>query len=57
MSGRELRHVIERQWIQLGLDASLADTGDAAVLNAIARVTGGNFRLVDRLFADLPFSA
>jgi hypothetical protein len=26
---------------------------DAAVLNAIARVTGGNFRLVQRLFAQI----
>src|SRR5438477_9877197 len=26
---------------------------DAAVLNAIARVTGGNFRLIQRLFAQI----
>ena len=38
---------------QLRLEASLADTSDAAVVNAIARVTGGNFRLVDRLFAEI----
>ena len=26
---------------------------DAAVVNAIARVTGGNFRLIQRLFAQI----
>jgi len=40
-------------WVQLGLDATQHETTDAAVVNAIARVTGGNFRLVQRLFAQL----
>jgi len=39
--------------VQLGLDATLHETTDAAVVNAIARVTGGNFRLVQRLFAQI----
>ena len=46
LSGRELQHVVERQWIQLGLDSALDQAIGADVLNAIARVTGGNFRLV-----------
>jgi len=53
LSGKELQGVIEHQWVQLGLDATLRETTDAAVLNAIARVTGGNFRLVQRLFAQI----
>jgi len=53
LSGRELQHVIEHQCVQLRLEAPLADSTDAAVVNAIARVTGGNFRLVDRLFAEI----
>jgi len=53
LSGQELQGVIERQWVQLGLDVALDDPPDPAVLNAIARVTGGNFRLVERLFAQI----
>jgi Holliday junction resolvasome RuvABC ATP-dependent DNA helicase subunit len=53
LSGQELHGVIEHQWVQLGLDAALDDQLDPAVLTAIARVTGGNFRLVERLFAQI----
>jgi hypothetical protein len=53
LSGRELQHVIHHQCVQLRLEASLAASIDAAVVNAIARVTGGNFRLVDRLFVEI----
>src|SRR3989441_12062693 len=53
LSGLELQGVIEHQWVQLGLDLALYEHADAAVVNAIARVTGGNFRLVQRLFAQI----
>jgi DNA transposition AAA+ family ATPase len=53
LSGHELQVVIEHQWVQLGLDTALYEHADAAVVNAIARVTGGNFRLVQRLFAQI----
>ena len=53
LSGLELQGVIEKQWVQLGLDMALYEHADAAVVNAIARVTGGNFRLVQRLFAQI----
>jgi DNA transposition AAA+ family ATPase len=53
LSGQELQGVIEHQWVQLGLDTALYAHADAAVANAIARVTGGNFRLVQRLFAQI----
>jgi hypothetical protein len=43
----------EHQWVQLGLDLSDDHHVDTAVINAIARVTGGNFRLVQRLFAQI----
>ncbi len=54
LSGREFENVVERQWVQLQLDSAMDHHGmDAAVLNAIARVTGGNFRLIQRLFAQI----
>jgi DNA transposition AAA+ family ATPase len=54
LSGRELQNVIEQQWVQLELDTgSHEPPTDAAVVNAIARVTGGNFRLVNRLLAEI----
>jgi len=53
LSGLELQDVIEHQWEQLGLDRALYEHTDTAVVNAIARVTGGNFRLVQRLFAQI----
>jgi hypothetical protein len=53
LSGRELQNVVERQWVQLQLDSAMDQGMDAAVLNAIARVTEGNFRLIQRLFAQI----
>ena len=53
LSGRELQQVIEHECVQLRLQPPLAHNTDAAVVNAIARVTGGNFRLVDRLFVEI----
>jgi len=46
LNGQELQGVIEHQWVQLGLDSALNKHADGAVVNAIARVTGGNVRVV-----------
>jgi hypothetical protein len=53
LSGQELQGAIEHQWVQLGLDMANDQHVDTAVINAIARVTGSNFRLVQRLFAQI----
>ena len=54
LSGRELQNVIEQQWVQLELDTRTHEPPtDATVFNAIARITGGNFRLVNRLLAEI----
>ncbi len=53
LSRREFENVVERQWVQLQLDSAMDQGMDAAVVNAIARVTGGNFRLIQRLFAQI----
>ncbi len=39
--------------MQLGLDSMTSSGPDVEPLNAIARVTGGNFRLLHRLFAQI----
>lgn len=53
LSGKELQGVIEHQWVQLGLDMADNQQASTAVVNAIARVTGENFRLVQRLIAQI----
>jgi DNA transposition AAA+ family ATPase len=53
LSGREFQNVVERQWVQLRLDSAMDHAIDVAVVNAIARVTGGNFRLIQRLFTQI----
>jgi Holliday junction resolvasome RuvABC ATP-dependent DNA helicase subunit len=53
LSGHELQTVIKRQSVQLGLGLALDEHSDMAVVNAIARVRGGNFRLVERLFEQI----
>ncbi len=53
LSGHELQVVIERHTHQLGLGLEVSGTTDDEVLTAIARVTRGNFRLVERLFTQI----
>ncbi len=53
LSGQELQTVIERHTVQLGLGLEVHDGADTDVRTAIARVTRGNFRLVERLFAQI----
>jgi DNA transposition AAA+ family ATPase len=54
LSGREFQTVVEHQWVQLGLNSMTARPGpDAELLNTVARITGGNFRLIQRLFAQI----
>src|SRR5699024_9707954 len=50
LAGVELRSVLERRWHKLGHTLDPDAFTDAHALAAIARVTHGNFRLVDRLF-------
>ena len=47
----ELTFVLTRRRRQLGLDD--ADLTDAQAVAAIVRITGGNFRLVHRLFVQI----
>ncbi len=53
LGSEELRFVLEHKWERLGLKLDPTDYTDAEAMAAIARVTGGNFRLLQRLFAQI----
>ncbi len=53
LSPDELRFLLEQRWDQLGLTVDLTEFDDVEALTAIIRVTGGNFRLLQRLFAQI----
>ena len=53
LSPDELRFVLQHHWERLGLALSADDFTDAEAVAAVARITGGNFRLIHRLFAQI----
>jgi len=53
LGGEELRFILEHKWAQLGLKLDPTDCTDAEAIAAITRITGGNFRLVQRRFAQI----
>ena len=53
LQDEELTLVLTRRWRQLGIELNNADFTDAQAVAAIVRITGGNFRLVHRLFIQI----
>lgn len=53
LSEEELHYLLEKKWEQLGLRLNRADFTDAEAITTIIRITGGNFRLLQRLFAQI----
>jgi DNA transposition AAA+ family ATPase len=53
LSADELVFVLQHHWSKLSLTLSADDFTDAEAIAAVARITGGNFRLVQRLFAQI----
>ncbi len=53
LQGDELSFVLTRHWRHLGLNLDDADFTDNQAITAIARITGGNFRLLHRLFVQI----
>lgn len=53
LSADELRFLLAHKWQELGLSIDLTAFDDVEAIAAIIRTTGGNFRLVQRLFAQM----
>ena len=53
LSSEELWFILEHHWRQLGFTLSPSDFTDTEAVAAIARITGGNFRLIQRLFTQI----
>lgn len=49
----ELLFVLDRHWRRMGLTLDQTDFTDAQAIAAVARVTSGNFRLLQRLFVQI----
>ncbi len=53
LSSDGMRLILAQKWDQLGLTLAPDDVTDAEAIGAILRITGGNFRLVQRLFSQI----
>ena len=53
LQGDELSFVLTRHWRKLGLTLDELDFTDTQAIASIARITGGNFRLLHRLFVQI----
>src|SRR5215213_6873056 len=49
LNAEEMAFVLKHKWQQLGLTLDLSDFTDTEAMAAIIRITGGNFRLLQRL--------
>jgi hypothetical protein len=53
LSTDELTFVLTNRWQELGLSIDPQDFTDAEAIAAVARITNGNFRLIQRLFTQI----
>ena len=49
----EMQHILEHQWSALGHGIKLEDFSDYEAVTSVMKITGGNFRLIQRLFAQI----
>jgi DNA transposition AAA+ family ATPase len=53
LSADELRFLLEQQWQALGVGVDLSRFDDIEAMTTVIRITGGNFRLLQRLLAQV----
>ena len=53
LSREELDFILKRHWCHLGHTFDVDDFSDVQAAATISRLTGGNFRLLGRLFAQI----
>lgn len=53
LSKDETHHILEYKWNELGLSIKLEDFSDYEAMTSIIKITGGNFRLIQRLFTQI----
>lgn len=53
LSKDETHHILEYKWEELGLSVKLEDFSDYEAITSIIKITGGNFRLIQRLFSQI----
>ncbi|MYL43880.1 AAA family ATPase [Virgibacillus salexigens] len=49
----EMTFILKNKWKELGLNINLEDFTDYEAFTAVVRMTGGNFRLIQRLFTQI----
>ena len=53
LSKVETQHILEYKWAELGVDIKLEDFSDYESIASVIKITGGNFRLIHRLFTQI----
>lgn len=53
LSKDETHHILEYKWDELGISIKLEDFSDYEAITSIIKITGGNFRLIQRLFTQI----
>ncbi|SDH76130.1 hypothetical protein SAMN05192534_1111, partial [Alteribacillus persepolensis] len=53
LSKEEMTFILKHKWQELGLQINLEDFTDYEAFTAVVRITGGNFRLIQRLFTQI----
>jgi DNA transposition AAA+ family ATPase len=53
LSKDETHHILQYKWKELGFSIKMEDFSDYEAISSIIRITGGNFRLIQRLFSQI----